>query len=175
MKLVQTIQMMKSENYHERFKAEYFQLKIRHDRLVETVEKYKAGTLEFTPNCPMEVYKLQLEAMEKYLDVLVIRARIEGIELVEPKVKKKFKLEDYRGDYAMHCKTREEAEIFCNYLANHNRYWRGGSSYFCHAQWSYYKDTTAYAFNRGQFSPCDYYEDNGYKILEFSDFDWSNN
>ena len=177
MKLVQTIQMMKSEDYHERFKAEYFQLKIRHDRLVETVEKYKAGTLEFTPNCPMEVYKLQLEAMEKYLDVLAIRAKIEGIKLVEPKEKKpKFSFKDYPTKFVMHCKNDEQARAFYYVMSKKfgerecydslrmaHRYFRWGEG-----------NRGMYLGPIGSLATNDYVH-YGFTTLDFDDFDWSNN
>lgn len=74
--------MMQSESYKERFKAEYFQLAIRLQKLRDMVEKWDAGTLNFEPTCPREMYDKQLMAMSQYLDVLEKRAEIEGIELV---------------------------------------------------------------------------------------------
>lgn len=81
MDLNDTIIMMANADYKERFKAEYYQLKIRFEKLVAMMEKWHAGELEFTPACPKEVYRLQLKAMHDYLDILVIRAKLEGIEL----------------------------------------------------------------------------------------------
>ena len=40
MELKDTIEMMNSENFQERFKAEYWQTKIRYDKLHEMVVKY---------------------------------------------------------------------------------------------------------------------------------------
>jgi hypothetical protein len=45
------------------------------------LEKWDNNILEFTPNCPREVYNFQTKAMKEYLDILVIRAKIENIEL----------------------------------------------------------------------------------------------
>ena len=45
MELTDTIEMMKSADYKERFKAEYYQLKIRLEALCEM---YDAGTLGYT-------------------------------------------------------------------------------------------------------------------------------
>lgn len=42
---------------------------------------------------------------------------------------KKFSLDYYEGKYAMHCDTKEKAEIFCNYLHKMGRTWRNGKSY----------------------------------------------
>ena len=55
MKLIDTVEMMNSENYKERFRAEYFQLDIRINELSNMLEKYKEGTLAFTPSCSYEV------------------------------------------------------------------------------------------------------------------------
>lgn len=82
MVLKNTIPMMQSESYKERFKAEYFQLAIRLQKLRDMVEKWDEGTLNFEPTCPREMYDKQLMAMSQYLDVLEKRAKIEGIELV---------------------------------------------------------------------------------------------
>lgn len=79
--LVETSEMMASKDYKERFRAEYFQLTIRIDGLNKMLEKYKAGTLPFTPTCSYEVLDLQLYSMLIYKNVLVKRAEIEKIDL----------------------------------------------------------------------------------------------
>lgn len=76
-----TIEMMNSADYKERFRAEYWQLKIRYDKLHAMVVKYEAGTLNFTPSCSLELLKSQKSAMGNYLYALEVRAQIEGIEL----------------------------------------------------------------------------------------------
>lgn len=81
MELKDTIEMMNSPDYKERFKAEYHQLKIRYDKLDAMTVKYEAGTLDFTPNCSLELLKQQKMHMGCYLRCLKIRAEIEGIEL----------------------------------------------------------------------------------------------
>ena len=81
MELVDTSFMMVSEDYKERFKAEYYQTKIRYEKLHAMVVKYEAGTLNFTPSCPLELLKEQKTAMGKYLYCLEVRAQIEGIYL----------------------------------------------------------------------------------------------
>lgn len=43
--------------------------------------KYKAGTLDFTPNCSFELLSEQAAAMGKYLFILETRAEIEKIVL----------------------------------------------------------------------------------------------
>ena len=81
MDLKDTIPMMESADYKERFKAEYHQLKVRYDKLDAMTVKYEAGTLNFTPSCSLELLKEQKKHMGNYLRCLKIRAEIEGIEL----------------------------------------------------------------------------------------------
>lgn len=79
--LEDTVALMNSTDYKERFKAEYLQTKIRYDKLHKMLVKYKAGTLNFTPSCDFELLSEQALNMGKYLNCLEIRAEIEGIEL----------------------------------------------------------------------------------------------
>lgn len=81
MTLANTAKMMTSTDYKERFKAEYYQVKIRLDRLEKVLVKYEAGTLNFEASCPLEVLKAQAQAMRQYLYVLEVRAEIEKIEI----------------------------------------------------------------------------------------------
>lgn len=81
MKLNETVEMMNSEEYKERFKAEYLQLKIRHEGLTNMLDKYKNGTLDFNPKCSYTLLFCQKKSMELYMSHLEERARIEGIDL----------------------------------------------------------------------------------------------
>ena len=72
---------MNSGEYKKRFIAEYLQTKIRYDKLHRMLVQYEAGTLGFTPTCPVEVLRGQAHHMGNYLMQLEIRAEIEGIEL----------------------------------------------------------------------------------------------
>ena len=81
MELERLIALMKSEDYKDRFRAEFYQLEDRIDKLSNMLEIYKAGTLDFTPSCSYELLNSQLKAMNEYLLYLTIRAEIEGIEL----------------------------------------------------------------------------------------------
>lgn len=81
MELKDTIDMMTSADYKERFKAEYYQTKIRYEKLHQMCVKYEAGTLDFTPTCSLGLLKAQKAAMGQYLYCLEIRAEIEGIKL----------------------------------------------------------------------------------------------
>ena len=81
MELERLIELMKSEDYKDRFRAEYYQLEDRIDKLANMLEIYKARTLDFTPSCSYELLNGQLKAMNEYLQYLTIRAEIEDIEV----------------------------------------------------------------------------------------------
>lgn len=81
MELKDTIELMESADYKERFKAEYYQTKIRYDKLHKMLVKCEARTLEFEPICPIEILQDQAYYMGNYLKNLEIRAEIEKIEL----------------------------------------------------------------------------------------------
>lgn len=79
--LEDTIELMKSDDYKERFIAEYMQTKIRYNNLHKMLVQYDAGTLAFEPTSPILVLKNQKSFMGQYLNQLEIRAEIEGIVL----------------------------------------------------------------------------------------------
>lgn len=81
MKLVDTVEMMNSSDYKERFKAEYAQLVIRYYGLKNMLDKWDNGTLEFKPTCPRSTYNLQIKAMTDYIAVLEARAVMENVDL----------------------------------------------------------------------------------------------
>ena len=81
MDLNMIIEKMKSSDYRERFKAEYYQLKDRYEKLHRMIVKYEAGTLDFQPTCDIEILKKQKGFMGNYLYCLEVRAEIEGVEL----------------------------------------------------------------------------------------------
>ena len=82
--LKDTVAMMGSADYKERFVAEYAQLKIRYNKLYAVLEKYAADKLDFKPTCPIEILYEQLDHMEAYLGVLETRAKYENIQLPNP-------------------------------------------------------------------------------------------
>lgn len=81
MELKDTAALMCSDDYKDRFKAEYLQLKIRRDKLAAMLVKWDTGKLGFTPTCPRGLYTFQLYALDGYLDILRNRAKLEGVEL----------------------------------------------------------------------------------------------
>lgn len=81
MELTETVGMMMSSDYKERFKAEYAQLSTRFMKLQNMIVDWDNNVLRFTPTCPRGIYSLQLRGMGDYLAVLEARAAIEGIDL----------------------------------------------------------------------------------------------
>ena len=81
MELKDTISLMTSADYKERFKAEYYQLKIRQDKLSTILKKERAGTLEFKRNSSIWSLEQQWFHMNGYLCALKHRAAEEGIDL----------------------------------------------------------------------------------------------
>ena len=79
--LQETASMMCSADYKERFKAEYYQLQTRTEKLGKMVKAWDKGELKFQPTCPRSTYDLQLRAMHDYMAVLELRANVEGIDL----------------------------------------------------------------------------------------------
>lgn len=81
MELKDTIKMMNSADYKERFKAEYWQVVIRYQKLKAMLQKWDNGELNFSPTCPRSTYNMQIKAMTDYIAVLEARAVMEGVEL----------------------------------------------------------------------------------------------
>ena len=91
MELKDTVELMNSDDYKERFKAEYYQTKIRYEKLKKFNNKIEAyGRLPYLSkntwdepkhDCPFDVLRAQQSAMDEYLHILEVRAEIENIEL----------------------------------------------------------------------------------------------
>lgn len=79
--LEDTIEMMGSADYKERFRAEYHQLDIRIGKLQTMLKLWQEGKLDFTPTCPYDTLHTQLVYMQLYRSILEQRAVVEGIEL----------------------------------------------------------------------------------------------
>ena len=80
-KLSQTVDMMTSSDYKERFKAEYAQVVIRYKKLKNILDKWDKNELTFTPTCPRSTYNIQIKAMTDYIAILEARAVMENIIL----------------------------------------------------------------------------------------------
>jgi hypothetical protein len=92
MELKDTVGMMCSDDYKERFKAEYNQTKLRYEKLkkfnttIEAAEHTRRDpnvTHIAMPNhdCSVELLRHQQNIMGEYLHILEVRAAIEKIEL----------------------------------------------------------------------------------------------
>lgn len=88
--LKETVPYMLSEDYKERFIAEYRQTKIRYERLKSFNTRIQAAEMTgFRENavempqhdCPLDLLREQQSAMGEYLHLLELRAVIEGITL----------------------------------------------------------------------------------------------
>ena len=86
------------------------------------------------------------------------------------KVKPLFNLNDCTGCCVMHCKTRKQANKFCKFLAEQGKTWNSGDSYLDKDYFNEFKNKLCYAFNDGQCMDIEFYEKNGYTILEAKDF-----
>ena len=84
MELKDIIEMMLSEDYKERFKAEYWQLKFRLERLNRLIELYNAGQLTIELSSPIIIHNQQACIMQRYMDFLELRANMEEIDLTPP-------------------------------------------------------------------------------------------
>ena len=81
MQLKDTVEMMNSKDFKERFKAEYYQLLFRLDSLKGMLIKWENNILDFEPKCSKETLENQVIFMQGYIAILKLRAEIEEIEL----------------------------------------------------------------------------------------------
>lgn len=84
--LKSTEKLMNSSDYKERFIAEYWQTKIRYEKLKAFCNKIEA-TFWHIPleepehDCSYELLREQQRVMGEYLHILELRAVVEGIDL----------------------------------------------------------------------------------------------
>ena len=90
MELKDTAKLMQNADYKERFKAEYYQTKIRYEKLKHFTTVIRAAEMTGEMDnavempehdCPTHLLVAQQKTMRDYLDILEVRAVIEGIEL----------------------------------------------------------------------------------------------
>jgi hypothetical protein len=90
--LSDTVYLMNSADYKERFIAEYWQTKLRYEKLkafntkIEAAQRMRFSELdskleEPAHDCPADLLIEQQRAMGEYLHLLELRAVIEGITL----------------------------------------------------------------------------------------------
>lgn len=81
--LERSAELMLSGDYRERMAAEWEQVKIRLRRLQEMLDAYREGKLGFEPTCPITLLREQALVMQEYVDILEVRAQLEGFRLYE--------------------------------------------------------------------------------------------
>lgn len=85
--LADTVELMQSTDYRDRFVAEYIQTALRYERLkefnnmIEAAEQWMYSDDMIDHDCPLELLQKQQKAMGEYLHVLELRAKIEDIDL----------------------------------------------------------------------------------------------
>lgn len=82
--LKSTVALMESDDYQERLIAEYWQTKIRYERLKKynnTIEAHKGTEAEPPHTCSLELLRAQEKAMARYLGILEKRVAIEQIPI----------------------------------------------------------------------------------------------
>lgn len=84
-----TVELMNSNDYHDRFVAEYIQTALRLEKLTAFNQRLTAADLtqneklEPEHDCPAELLFDQEDAMREYLRILETRAVIEDIDLAD--------------------------------------------------------------------------------------------
>lgn len=81
MTLDKTVELMLSDDYKDRFEAEYRQLVNRANKLRKMIRQYEKGELEFEPDSPIDILVWQLKTMDEYIYILKRRASYEKITL----------------------------------------------------------------------------------------------
>lgn len=84
MELKDTIDLMTSSDWKDRFIAEYLQTKIRYEKLHKMIVKRELGKHGFETPIPLQSWRKQVYHMGIYLFELEKQAILHGIEL--PKV-----------------------------------------------------------------------------------------
>jgi hypothetical protein len=77
--LSDTVDLMQSADYKDRFKAEFYQLDIRITKLEAVITRERNGEIKFT--CPVGMLQEQLAFMKAYKALLITRAEAEEIIL----------------------------------------------------------------------------------------------
>ena len=83
MQLKDTVELMTSKDWKDRFVAEYLQTKIRYEKLHKLIVKREFGKINFDTPISLESWKGQERYMGSYLYELEKQAAIHGIELPE--------------------------------------------------------------------------------------------
>lgn len=76
-------------------------------------------------------------------------------------------------ELALHCKTKEQAEIFAKQAHKLKRRWHDKQLYIQDDKWNFYCEETCYD-NNGFFADCEYYSDEGIEIIDFDEITFTN-
>ena len=141
--LADTVGLMNSGDYRDRFVAEYIQLKIRHERLNDFNTNIEAsvrtrgldnGVDEPIHDCPAGLLREQQTAMGEYLHLLEVRAKIEDIDLEDAIEYFSDKKRDKARELLDECAVKRELELsvccdcvhypICNYCVGRIKYFK---------------------------------------------------
>ena len=90
LELKDTIGLMTSSDYKQRFIAEYWQTKIRYEQLKDFCNKIELANLDIMDepkhDVPYNILREQQRIMGEYLHILELRAIIENIDLYEKNI-----------------------------------------------------------------------------------------
>lgn len=81
--LIDSVLLMTSKDFKERFRAEYIQTAIRFNKILAFLRQWDEGQLDYEPATPRATFNFQIDAMSKYIGILETRAKIEGIKLFD--------------------------------------------------------------------------------------------
>ena len=68
------------DEYKKRMIKEYRELRDKYDKLTLMINKYQDHMLDFELNCDINVLIVQSNIMASYLNILLLRGKIEGID-----------------------------------------------------------------------------------------------
>lgn len=80
------------------------------------------------------------------------------------------KFKDAVNKIVVHCKAEEEANDFCRQMDEHGMRWCTKDSYLEENKFYQHKEKTCYFGADGTFGKYEYFADNNYTILEWSDY-----
>lgn len=84
LKLSETIDLMQSDCFRDRMRAEYYQTAIRKRDIDYTLAHYDDDDLGYIPRMSREEYRQLSFRMEAYLELLANRCQYEGADLDLP-------------------------------------------------------------------------------------------
>lgn len=79
--LSETVLLMNSPDWADRLRAEYYQVDIRANKLLDYIRMVNHGRAKYLPKTPTALLFQQWNAMNQYREILKRRAKIEGVEL----------------------------------------------------------------------------------------------